>query len=174
MGSLWFRSLIIWEESDSRWMEYSPWFLHYTSASLIASPSAIKGYATCHTVFFCWTSVVGVCIDHSSHAFLSSLGQAASDLTMNEAECWTAVIEGGRGEEPFSTLCIWSHSLAALIAVARIYTGEAEHPLKTNLLRSFHRVHRIHGKSWLDTTPVGGRQGFAQRVVHLSSNILFL
>lgn len=66
-----------------------------------------------------------------------------------------------------------SHSLAALIAMVRASAGELELPLKTNLLRSFHIVQRIHGKRGIDTMPVGERQGFAHRAVHLASNAYF-
>lgn len=72
-------------------------------------------------------------------------------------------------EEPFSLTCVCSHSLAALIASVRASVGVFELPLKMNLLRSFHIVQRIHGKIGMDTRPVGGRQGFAHRAVHLSS-----
>ncbi|CAN7084830.1 unnamed protein product [Brassica oleracea var. botrytis] len=85
-------ALISWEESDCRWMEFRPWRLQHSRASLIASPSAIKAEETCSTCFF-WRSSCDVTdlTVQPRPAFLSSFRQAASVLTTVEAElCGTS------------------------------------------------------------------------------------
>lgn len=140
IASFFLMALISWAESDSNRMDAKPLFLQKSTAPRKARLSTISGEATCPIVCFIRRMVDVVCIVHANPAFLSSCRHAASEQITTSVVWTSSCAWGVRGEESFSIFCIWSHSLATLIAVDRASAGDAELPLKTNLLRPFHSI----------------------------------